>query len=135
MANSATSQANGANPLHAAGALPRFDEIEAGHVVPGIRALLAELEESLTALEAKVEHMRKLQASARADEQGERAELQAGEPPMSRASIDSELAACEADPPTQHPRQRKQKKEEKAEEERDKETKKKTKGAGPGPYS
>lgn len=49
------------------------------------------------ALEAKVEHMRKLQASARADEQGERAELQAGEPPMSRASIDSELAACEAE--------------------------------------
>ena len=55
MGNSATSQANGANPLHAAGALPRFDEIEAGHVVPGIRALLAELEESLTALEANVE--------------------------------------------------------------------------------
>ena len=51
-------------------------------------------------LEAKLAQMRKLQESVRADEQGEKAGLQAGdgaEPPMSRASVDSELAACEAE--------------------------------------
>ncbi|MCR9097929.1 MAG: M3 family metallopeptidase [bacterium] len=35
--------------------MPRFDEIEASHVVPGIRALIAELEDELTALEADLE--------------------------------------------------------------------------------
>ena len=45
----------GANPLHAAGALPRFDEIETGHVVPGTRALLETLEEELAALESDLE--------------------------------------------------------------------------------
>ncbi|CAM9322959.1 unnamed protein product, partial [Discosporangium mesarthrocarpum] len=43
------------NPLHAAGALPRFDEIEPGHVVPGIRALIEALEGELSALEADLE--------------------------------------------------------------------------------
>ena len=55
MAGSADREGNGANPLHAAGVLPRFDEIEASHVVPGIRALIAELEDELTALEADLE--------------------------------------------------------------------------------
>ena len=45
----------GANPLHAAGALPRFDEIETSHVVPGIRALLETLEGELAALESDLE--------------------------------------------------------------------------------
>ena len=44
-----------ANPLHAAGALPRFDEIEVAHVVPGIRSLLKELGAEFEALEASVE--------------------------------------------------------------------------------
>ena len=37
------------NPLLLPGGLPRFDEIEPEHVVPGIRALLAELEQELDA--------------------------------------------------------------------------------------
>ena len=44
-----------ANPLHAAGALPRFDEIETSHIVPGIRTLLETLEEELAALESDLE--------------------------------------------------------------------------------
>lgn len=42
------------NPLFRHGALPRFDEIESRHVVPGLRALLAELEVSLQAIEAEI---------------------------------------------------------------------------------
>ena len=41
-----------ANPLWAAGSLPRFDLFEAGHVVPGIRGLLVELSADLDRLEA-----------------------------------------------------------------------------------
>ena len=43
-----------ANPLHLAGALPRFDQIESEHVVPGIRGLLSELEAELGALESSL---------------------------------------------------------------------------------
>ena len=39
------------NPLLACGGLPRFDRIEPAHVVPGIRALLAELEREFAAIE------------------------------------------------------------------------------------
>jgi oligopeptidase A len=40
------------NPLWRFGALPRFDEIETGHVVPGVRALITTLEAELQAIEA-----------------------------------------------------------------------------------
>lgn len=43
------------HPLHAAGSLPRFDEISPEHVVPGMRSLLAELGEELASLEAAIE--------------------------------------------------------------------------------
>ena len=51
-------------------------------------------------LQVKLEQMRKLQASVRADEQGEKAGLQAqagDDAADERASVDSELAACEAE--------------------------------------
>src|SRR3990172_10332345 len=47
--------ANGTNPLlRPATALPAFDEIRPEHVVPGIRALVAEVEGMLEALERNV---------------------------------------------------------------------------------
>ena len=43
-----------ANPLLYSGLLPKFDEVKAEHVVPGVRSLLAQLDSDLTALEASV---------------------------------------------------------------------------------
>ncbi|MEW6272939.1 MAG: M3 family metallopeptidase [Thermodesulfobacteriota bacterium] len=43
-----------ANPLLAERGLPRFDEIRAEHVVPGIRALLGDLERELAAIESGI---------------------------------------------------------------------------------
>ncbi len=43
------------NPLWLNGALPRFDLFRPEHVAPGIRGLLAELEEQLSALESSLE--------------------------------------------------------------------------------
>jgi len=43
------------NPLHLIGALPRFDLFQTDLVVPGIRALLTELEDELVVLESRVE--------------------------------------------------------------------------------
>lgn len=54
MAEGAAGVADALHPLHRAGTLPRFDEIEASEVVPGIRSLLAELEAALAALESSV---------------------------------------------------------------------------------
>ena len=45
----------GRNPLHLAGALPRFDVFQTDMVVPGVRALLTELEAGLVELESRVE--------------------------------------------------------------------------------
>lgn len=44
-----------ANPLHLHGALPRFDLFATEQVVPGIRALLAELDADLARLEADID--------------------------------------------------------------------------------
>jgi oligopeptidase A len=44
-----------ANPLHLAGALPRFDLVRIEHVVPGISSLLETLEQELIALEQSLE--------------------------------------------------------------------------------
>jgi len=44
-----------ANPLHLHGALPRFDRFETEQVVPGMRALLGDLEGDLSALESALE--------------------------------------------------------------------------------
>ena len=41
------------NPLLLSGGLPRFDEIEPAHVEPALRALLAELERDLDAIESE----------------------------------------------------------------------------------
>ncbi|MED6335372.1 MAG: M3 family peptidase, partial [Planctomycetota bacterium] len=41
-----------ANPILAATGPPRFDEIEPAHVVPGVRALLAGVEDEFTRLES-----------------------------------------------------------------------------------
>ena len=49
------SSSEAVNPLHQSGALPRFDLFETEHVVPGIRALLAELRSELDELEASIE--------------------------------------------------------------------------------
>lgn len=49
-----TAASAGANPLHLAGALPRFDLFQAEHVVPGIRALIESLDAELTQLEANL---------------------------------------------------------------------------------
>lgn len=49
------SSSEGANPLHLAGALPRFDRVTPDHVVPGMRTLLSELEGELAKLEAALE--------------------------------------------------------------------------------
>ena len=40
------------NPLLLQDGLPRFDLVEPGHVVPGIRTLLAELEQDFAAIES-----------------------------------------------------------------------------------
>ncbi len=48
---SAHDQGPEANPLLFEGGLPRFDQIRTEHVVPGIRALLAELERELVRIE------------------------------------------------------------------------------------
>lgn len=42
------------NPLLASGTFPPFDQVEASHVVPGMKQVLAELEAELAALEADV---------------------------------------------------------------------------------
>jgi len=42
------------NPLHLAGALPRFDQLRVDHVVPGMRTLLEALEQDLTRLETSL---------------------------------------------------------------------------------
>ena len=48
-------EAVAANPLHAAGSLPRFDEVGAEHVVQGVRDLLAQLNGELEALEEAID--------------------------------------------------------------------------------
>jgi oligopeptidase A len=49
------SSSEAVNPLHLSGALPRFDLFESEHVVPGVRALLTELEGELSDLEGSIE--------------------------------------------------------------------------------
>lgn len=44
----------GANPLHLAGELPRFDLFSPSHVVPGIRTLIESLDSELTELEDRL---------------------------------------------------------------------------------
>lgn len=51
----ASTQNADSNPLHLAGALPRFDLFSPDQVVPGIRSLIEELDAELDAIEANVD--------------------------------------------------------------------------------
>jgi len=50
-----TSTADSTNPLLQTSGLPRFDEIEPAHIVPGVKAVLAEADRRITELEQKLQ--------------------------------------------------------------------------------